>query len=274
MDLKPYQSRLEALGKLKLNLDLDRREEFTEQNGWRLDHYEADLPDETPGEPLENASFKMAQAVLRDYRFPPPDLITGIFVPDTPLEKRVMLLRARFLIFTFYFGVRINGVTDELRQTEIGQERVWGYRYATLEGHFERGQIEFLIAKNLLTGTVEFRIAAFSQTGTIRNPFYRLGFSLFGRGLQRRFAQQSLKRMQQLVTAELQHGTKAGSAPTVAPASSEPGAQDKLEELGAAQPSALSQSAKPEESMGAAQRPEAHPVSSAAPRPQPTRRSS
>jgi hypothetical protein len=264
MDFKPYQARLEALGKLKLNLDLDRREEFTEQNGWRLDHYEADLPDETPGEPLENGSFKIAQAVLRDYRFPPPDLITGIFVPDTPLEKRVMLLRARFLVFTFYFGVRISDVTDELRQTEIGQERVWGYRYATLEGHFERGQIEFQIAKNLMSGKVEFRIAAFSQTGTIRNPFYRLGFSLFGRGLQRRFAQQSLKRMQQLVTDELRHGVKSGSAPIVAPASSEPGAQDKLEELSAGQQTTNQQTST-------AQPLEANPVASGA---QPTRRSS
>jgi Domain of unknown function (DUF1990) len=237
MDYKPYQSRLEALGKLKLNLDLERREEFTEQNGWRLDHYEADLPSEAPGEPLPGGSFKSAQGVLRDYRFPPPDLITGIFVPDEPLEKRVMLLRARFSLFTFYFGVRISDVTDELRVTEVGQERVWGYRYATLEGHFERGQIEFQIAKNLMTGKVEFRISAFSQTGTISNPLYRLGFWLFGRGLQRRFAQQSLKRMQRLVTDELRHGYRSGSAPEVAPASSEPGAQDKLEELGSPQQS-------------------------------------
>jgi Domain of unknown function (DUF1990) len=245
MDVKPYQSRLEALGKLKLNLDLDRREEFTQQNGWRLDHYEADLPAETPGEPLPGGSFQSAQGVLRDYRFPPPDLITGIFLPDEPLEKRVMLLRARFLVFTFYFGVRISDVTDELRTTEVGQERVWGYRYATLEGHFERGQIEFLIAKNLLSGKVEFRISAFSQTGTISNLFYRIGFSLFGRGLQRRFAQQSLKRMQRLVGEELQHGQPSGTAPVVAPASSEPAAQDKLEELGAVNPASARPSAPP-----------------------------
>jgi uncharacterized protein (UPF0548 family) len=80
---------------------------------------------------------------------------------------------------------------------------VWGYGYRTLEGHFERGQIDFTIHKNLTTGTVQFRIHAVSQTGRIRNPFYWLGFKLFGRWLQRRFARESLRRMQRLVAAAL-----------------------------------------------------------------------
>ena len=228
-DLTPYQSRLEALGKLALNVDLERREEFTAANGWHLDAYEADLPSEASGEPLEGGAFNAAVNVLREYRFPPPDLITGIFVPDTPLEQRVMLLRARFFIFTFYFGVRVNAVIDELRSQT--QERVWGYRYATLEGHFERGQIEFLIVKHLPTGTVQFRISAFSKTGVIRNPFYKIGFALFGRRLQVRFSRESLKRMQHLVAEALRTGQTVGSAPTIQSASTETAAQDKLEEL-------------------------------------------
>ncbi|WP_310395942.1 hypothetical protein [Hymenobacter sp.] len=43
-----------------------------------------------------------AQDVLRRYAFPPPDLITGIFAPDAPLENRVMVLRAQFLFFKFF----------------------------------------------------------------------------------------------------------------------------------------------------------------------------
>jgi hypothetical protein len=231
MDLKPYQSRLDALAKLKLNLDLERREEFTAANGWHLDHYEADLPAEAPGEPEESGSFRAAQTVLREYKFPPPDLITGIFVPDTPLEQRVMLLKARFLLFTFYFGVKVSGVVDERRGEGAAQERVWGYRYATLEGHFERGQIEFLIVKTLATGHVKFKISAFSKTGTIKNIFYRIGFALFGRRLQIRFSRDSLKRMQHLVAESLHTGRVGGSTPPVQPASSEAGAQDKLEQL-------------------------------------------
>jgi Domain of unknown function (DUF1990) len=208
-DWRKYKDRLEWFSQRALNFDLERREEYTASQGWNIDQYEADLPPEKPGEPLHNGSFSAAVTVLREYRFPPPDLITGIFVPDTPLEQRVMLLRARFLGFTFEFGVKINGVIDDTQ----GDERRWGYRYATLEGHFERGQIEFLIIKNLKTGAMKFKISAFSQTGTIQNPFYRLGFWLFGRRLQRRFARESLRRMQVLVSETL----RTGSTPPVGP---------------------------------------------------------
>jgi hypothetical protein len=230
-EFERFKSRLDSLAKLGLNLDLERREDFTAANGWNSDHYEADLPSESAGEPLEGGAFQAAKTVLREYKFPPPDLITGIFVPDEPLEKRVMLLKARFLGLTFYFGVKVNGVTDELQDGKHGQERVWGYRYATLEGHFERGQIEFLIVKNLATGGVQFRIDAFSQTGLIRNPIYRLGFSLFGRHLQRRFARQSMLRMQTLVAQALKSGLVAGSAPKISSPQTDPEAQTKLEEL-------------------------------------------
>ena len=102
------------------------------------------------------------------------------------------------------FGVRVSEVTDEAaRATPGGPERVWGYGYRTLEGHFERGQIDFTIHKNLTTGAVQFRIHAVSQPGQIRNPFYWLGFKLFGRMLQRKFARESLRRMRELVAAQL-----------------------------------------------------------------------
>jgi hypothetical protein len=121
-----------------------------------------------------------------------------------------MILRAQFLFFKFYFGVRVSGVTDEAaRDTPEGPERVWGYGYRTLEGHFERGQIDFTIHKNLTTGTVQFRIHAVSQPGQIRNPLYWVGFQLFGRMLQRKFAQESLRRMRELVAAALETGTPA-----------------------------------------------------------------
>jgi hypothetical protein len=190
---------LEALQNVPYNFDLERREEFTAEKGWWHDAYEVDLPPETPGALQQNGSFALAMQVLREYRFPPPDLIVGVFLPETPLEARVMLLEAHFLGLRFRFGVRVSGVTNEQR----GQEYLWGYRYATLEGHFERGQIEFLLAKDLHTGRVQFRISAFSQTGTIKNIFYRFGFALFGRGLQKRFARESLSRMQKLVMAGL-----------------------------------------------------------------------
>jgi hypothetical protein len=195
-----YKARLASYEHAKVNYDFSRQSEYNAANGWRLDDYATDLPAEAPGPPAAHGTFAAAQDVLRRYAFPPPSLITGIFKPDGPLENRVMLLHARFLGFSFWFGVRVSEVTDEAaRATPAGPERVWGYGYRTLEGHFERGQIDFTIHKNLATGAVQFRIHAVSQTGRIRNPFYWLGFKLFGRWLQRRFARESLARMRQLV---------------------------------------------------------------------------
>ncbi len=199
-----YRARLARYEHAPVNYDFSRQNEYTAANGWRLDDYATDLPAEAPGPPGAPGAFAAAQEVLRRYAFPPPSLITGIFRPDGPLENRLMLLRARFLGFTFWFGVRVSEVTDEAaRATPGGPERVWGYGYRTLEGHFERGQIDFTIHKNLTTGAVQFRIHAVSQIGRIRNPFYWLGFKLFGRRLQRRFARESLARMRQLVAEAL-----------------------------------------------------------------------
>ena len=199
-----YRARLEAYANTQVNYDFNRQSEYTSATGWCLDDHETNLPAEAPGPPAAMGSFAAAQDVLRRYAFPPPDLIIGIFKPDSPLENRIMVLRAHFLIFNFYFGVKVSGVTDEAAcATPTGPERVWGYGYRTLEGHFERGQINFSIHKNLTTGKVQFRIHAVSQPGHIQNPFYWVGFRLFGRALQHKFARESLRRMRELVAAAL-----------------------------------------------------------------------
>lgn len=195
--------RLERFAKAKLTFDPSRSSEFTAENGWRIDDYETELPREAKGAPTPGGPFEAAVDAVRAYRFPPPELITGIYAPDGPLEGRRMLLRARFLAFTFWFAVEIGGVVDEIRPLpeESGDEHVFGYHYGTLEGHFERGQIAFSVHKHTATGRVFFRIRAYSQPERIDNPFYRLGFRLFGRSLQRRFAHESLTRMRLLVQA-------------------------------------------------------------------------
>ena len=199
-----YRARFDTYANAQVNYDFSRQNEYTSATGWNLDDYETDLPAETPGPPEAAGSFAAAQDVLRRYAFPPPNLITGIFNPAGPLENRIMVLRAHFLVFNFYFGVRVGEVTDEAaRATPTGPERVWGYGYRTLEGHFERGQIDFTIHKNITSGAVQFRIHAVSQSGQIRNPFYWVGFKLFGRALQRKFARESLRRMRELVAAAL-----------------------------------------------------------------------
>ena len=195
-----YAARLHAYANSDYNFDPSGIGEYTSATGWRLDDYATDLPAEAPGPPAPHGPWAAAQDVLRRYAFPPPNLIVGYFDPDVPIDQRIMLLRAQFLGFKFWFGVRIVDVVDEQAQpAPTGAERVWGYGYRTLQGHFEMGQINFAVIKNLATGAVQFRIHAVSKTGRIRNPFYWLGFRLFGRMLQRRFARQSLARMRALV---------------------------------------------------------------------------
>ncbi|OGX91354.1 DUF1990 domain-containing protein [Hymenobacter coccineus] len=199
-----YRARLAAYTATRVNYDLAAQAEYTPATGWRIDEYAVELPAEAPGPPAPDGAFAAAQDVLRRYAFPPPNLITGYFDPRQPLEKRIMVLRAHFLVFNFYFGVRVADVVDAASQEGPGgPERVWGYGYRTLEGHFERGQINFSAHKNLATGAVDFRIRAVSQPGRIGNPFYWLGFKLFGRMLQRRFAHESLARMRRLVAEAL-----------------------------------------------------------------------
>jgi hypothetical protein len=226
------KARLASYEKAGYNFDLERTHEYTRETGWNVDDYETELPAEQPGPPEPQGAWAAAQEVLRNYTFPPPNLITGIFVPDQPLEKRVMVLRAQFLGFSFWFGVRIGGVTDERRTLpEGGEEQVWGYNYRTLEGHFERGQIDFTVHKNLATGRVLFHIHALSQTGRIRNPFYWIGFKLFGRMLQKRFSRQSMQRLKAQVEDMLHKGWQApveGGATPVESTSAHQGAKEQL----------------------------------------------
>ncbi len=199
-----YYPRLQSLRAAALNFELDKREDFIESGQWRMDAYATDLPDEDPGPPEPGGVWEQAKEVLLNYEFPDPKLIRGIYMPDEPLSSRVMLLEGRYLGFTFYFGVRISRVIDEVRtDPDRGEAQVWGYGYHTLQGHFERGEITFEVWKFLETGKVEFRVKSYSTTAEIRNPFYRIGFALLGRRVQRHFADSSLERMQALVIARL-----------------------------------------------------------------------
>jgi hypothetical protein len=70
------------------------------------------------------------------------------------------------------------------------------------------GQMDYEVWKWLDNGEVEFRIHAVSKPAHIPNPMIRLGFRLFGRPIQARFAHRACQRMAQLTAATL------GGAPT------------------------------------------------------------
>ena len=239
-DWRRYERRLAALDQHAVNFDTDAvslnralTEGHGEADGWRLDRHEADLPPEPPGPPLDHGAFAAARGVLQAYDFPDPGLIRGLYVSDRPFEdRRVMLLHARFLGFSFWFGVQLTEVVDEVRETDDGPAHVWGYGYRTLEGHFEMGEILFTVWKWTESGRVAFRIDAISKTGRIWNPLYWLGFKLFGRYLQLRFARTALARMRALVEEVLASGPADVplETPDVRPAAAEPEAAEQMAE--------------------------------------------
>jgi uncharacterized membrane protein/uncharacterized protein (UPF0548 family) len=198
---------LDELHDKGLNFDLERRGQFTPENGWHVDDYRQLLPPEPPGRPLPGGSWQAARRLIRDYEFADPSIIRAIYYPDCPLEQRDMLLEGRFLGFRFYFGCRVGGVNDELRIIDARQVQVWGWNYRTLQGHLEMGQMDYEVWKWLDSGTVEFRIHVVSKPAHIPDPVVRLGFRVFGRAMQRRFARHACRRMAQLTTAVL-NGTR------------------------------------------------------------------
>ena len=110
-----------------------------------------------------------------------------------------MLLEVRFWGLRFQVGVRVDEVLDETRVVDKRDVRVWGWGYATLQDHLEVGRMDYEIWKWLDSGAVEFRVHVVSRPGRIPNPIVRLGFRLFGRREQVRFARRSCERMAALV---------------------------------------------------------------------------
>jgi uncharacterized protein (UPF0548 family) len=139
---------------------------------------------------------------MRDYEFADPRIVRAVYNPGDPLEGRDMLLEVRFWGLRFRFGVRVSGVIDELRRVEERDVRVWGWSYGTLQGHLETGQMDYEVRKWLDSGAVEFRIHVVSRSSGISNPIIRLGFRVFGRREQVRFAERACERMARLVSGD------------------------------------------------------------------------
>jgi uncharacterized protein (UPF0548 family) len=197
----PYEAVLGDLAARALNFEPPDEDAGSE--GWTHDDEQVDLLPEPPGLPLPAGSWAHARDFVQAYRFPDPGLIEGHYDREAPLDGRSMLLKGRFLGLDFPFGVRISRIFDDTRDTADGPLRAWGYSYRTLEKHFERGEITFLVGKYLDSGRVIFRIHSYSQRAHIPNPLFRAGFRIFGRHLQRRFVQSALERTRTYVEERL-----------------------------------------------------------------------
>ena len=189
---------LDGLRPQPLNLDSSRANEYTAENGWYADDVRRALPREPPGEPVPGGSWQTARRIARNYDFAEPSIVEGIFDRDEPLEDRTMLLVLHFHGLRINVGVRVGDVYEEERRLDARLGRVFGWNYRTLEGHVEKGQMDWQVWKFLDTGEVLFRISSFSRPSGSGNPLVRAGFRLVGRREQLRFLRLTAERMARL----------------------------------------------------------------------------
>jgi uncharacterized protein (UPF0548 family) len=208
---------LAGLADKGLNFDPDRRQQVTGANGWKVDDYLQPLPPEPPGPPRPGGSFEVARRLVRDYEFADPAIVRAVYATDSPLERRDMLLEGRFCGLRFHFGVRVGGLVDAERTVAGRPVRRWGWNYRTLQGHLEMGQMDYEVRKWLDSGEVDFRIHVVSRPAHIPNPLIRLGFRVFGRRVQRRFARHACQRMARLTAARLAAAAVAEDPPATSP---------------------------------------------------------
>jgi Domain of unknown function (DUF1990) len=193
----PRRSLAELRGR-PLNFDPARRDEYTPENGWYADDVRRALPPEPPGDPLPGGSWDTARRIARDYDFADPSIVEGVFDRDEPLERRTMLLILHFRSLRIHVGVRVAEVYDERRELEGRTGRVFGWNYRTLQGHVEKGQMDWQVWKFPDSGEVLFRISSFSRPAGGGNLLLRIGFRLFGRREQLRFLRLTADRMARL----------------------------------------------------------------------------
>jgi uncharacterized protein (UPF0548 family) len=204
LDLLGHQDEPRTLADLAhrgLNFDPDRLRLLARERHGHEDDLRRALPAEPPGEPVPGGTWDAARRLIGDYAFADGSAVRAVFDRDAPLESRDMLLRATFYGLRFDMGVRGGAVRDETRVADGRRARVWGWSYSTLDGHLERGRMDYEVWKWLDTGEVEFRITAISSRAHIRNPLVRAGVSLFARREQLRFYHHALERMAQLTAA-------------------------------------------------------------------------
>jgi uncharacterized protein (UPF0548 family) len=194
---------LEALPSRGPNFTAEALAAHDPAEGWRVDDHVIDLPRESPGPPEDGGPWEVAVDVLRGYGFADPSLIRAVYHPDTPMKDRDMLLEGRFMGLSFMLGVRVVATVDETTGLEGRPARVWGWSYATLQGHLEMGRLDYAVVKLCDTGEVQFRLHAVSKPADIPNPVVRVGFRIFGRRLQKRFARTAGERMARIVRERL-----------------------------------------------------------------------
>jgi uncharacterized protein (UPF0548 family) len=206
------EEQLERLHRLDPNFALEDLPEV-EEDPWHIDDYCRSLPAEGPGEPEPDGAFAAARRIQCDYEFADPSRVRAYYDTDAELLGRDMLLELRWHAIRVRTGVRVTQIFDELREVDGREVRVWGWAYQTLEGHIERGQMDYQLWKWLDTGEIDYRIHAVSQMAEVRDPIIQLGFRMVGRREQVAFARRCGERMEELVRRSLREGKASEPEP-------------------------------------------------------------
>jgi uncharacterized protein (UPF0548 family) len=211
MRLTPkMSSRLAALEGRAVNFDPEAIDLRDPPAGWRLDDRFQPLAEERPGPPEPDGSWAVAGRLIRGYEFADPSIVRAFYDEETPMEGRNMVLELRALnLVKVYVGVRVGSVYDEHRTIDRRVVRVFGWNYRTLEGHVERGQMDWEVWKWLDSGEVSFHVHSVSQTATIRNPAVRVGFWLLRDHERGLFLDSTDRRMRTLTEVGLQRQGRA-----------------------------------------------------------------
>ena len=206
-DAARIERRLASLADRPVNYDVAALDLTDPPPGWNVDRRCQALAPEPPGRPVREGSWEIASRLIRGYEFADPSLVRAHYDPARPLEGRDMLLELRALgLFGVFVGVRIVAVYDEVRRVGGRRARVFGWAYRTLEGHVERGQMDWQVWKWLDTGEVQFRVHAVSRTAAIANPVIRVGFWLVKGHERTLFLDSTQRRMQALTELALRAG--------------------------------------------------------------------
>lgn len=171
---------IEKLRKVQSNFPAEGPESQMTGSAWRRYYTEAEIGWEEPGPPRENGAFFTAWKAITEYQFSDPGIVTAHFDPHDELEGRTMLLELKVLGLRYLCGTRVTGV----QKNSGPNETVYGFRYDTLEGHFEVGSEWFLLTKKHDTGDIMFRISASWRPGQFPNWWSRTGFEILGRRYQ------------------------------------------------------------------------------------------
>ncbi|MEV0677382.1 DUF1990 family protein [Actinosynnema sp. NPDC050436] len=162
---------------------------------WVFDVHRYPVGVEASGAPEDGGVWWRARELVADYEFTPPEIIRAFYETGSELLGRNLVLQARLPGLRFLMGVRVTDVSDETSPDRTA----WGWSYETLEGHLERGRVDYSLVKHHATGEVEFTARSYSQLHPRAPWWMRWGWRLFGRRVQLRFYRRAGQRLRGLV---------------------------------------------------------------------------